>query len=315
MGAPRYFCGVKRWIPLFFFLLSLSALAQETPRTLLWRIGGGGLQRCSYLYGTVHSTDERAFRFGDSVAVVAGKVDVVAGELDMQEDGEEALALMDLLRMPDGKHLKDLYRRRDWRKVEAALKEQLGYRATFVMRIKPCFVIAMLTEYDVPTERTEMLDDDLMSTARSNGQRVMGLETPEEQVRAMDVLTLEQQAAMLLDHVVSGGDDAAYDDILDAYAEQDLDRLMAISMERGGMPEALERTLIVERNVHMAERIEAIIKRGETGFFAVGAAHLPRDTGLIALLKGKGYSVEPVFSGYHAPPTAPAPPAGDNDKR
>lgn len=304
---------MKRWIPLVF-LLSLSAVAQETPRTLLWRIGGGGLQRCSYLYGTVHSTDERAFRFGDSVTVAAGKVDVVAGELDMAEDGEEAMALMDLLKMPDGKHLKDLYRRRDWRKVEAALKEQLGYRASFVMRIKPCFIIAMLTEYDVPTERTEMLDDDLMSTARNNGQRVMGLETPEEQVRAMDVLTLEQQAAMLLDHIVGGGDDIAYDDIMDAYAEQDLDRLMLISMERGGMPEALERTLIIERNVRMAARIDAIIKRGETGFFAVGAAHLPRETGLIALMKGRGYSVEPVFSEYHAPGHPPSVP-GDNDKR
>lgn len=173
---------MKRRVPLFFFLLSLSAVAQETPHTLLWRIGGGDLQRCSYLYGTVHSTDERAFRFGDSVAVAAGKVDLVAGELDIQDDGEEAMELMELLRMPDGTHLKDLYRRRDWRKVEAALKKQLGYRSAFVMRIKPCFVIAMLTEYDVPTERTEMLDDELMSTARNNGQRVMGLETPEEQI-------------------------------------------------------------------------------------------------------------------------------------
>lgn len=299
MGAPHYFCGVKRWALLVFFLVPFSAFTQETPRTLLWRIGGGGLDRCSYLYGTVHSTDERAFRFGDSVTVAAAKVDVVAGELDMQEDGEEALALMDLLRMPDGKHLKDLYRRKDWRKVEAALKEHLGFRSSFVMRIKPCFVIAMLTEYDVPTERTEMLDDDLLSTARSNGQRVIGLETPEEQVKAMDVLTLEQQAAMLLDHIVHGDDSASYDDILDAYVQQDLDRLMRISMQRDGMPEALERTLIIDRNERMAERIDAIVKRGETGFFAVGAAHLPRDTGLIALLKGKGYTVDPVFSEYH----------------
>ncbi len=33
-----------------------------------------------------------------------------------------------------------------------------------------------------------------------------------------------------------------------------------------------------------------------TTFFAVGAAHLPGDSGVIALLRSNGFKVEPVFS-------------------
>lgn len=298
---------MERWILLLPVLVPAFLFAQGTPKTLLWRIGGGGLQRCSYLYGTVHSMDERAFRFGDSVAVAASRTDLVAGELDLDDANAQALTLMELLLLPDGKRLEDLYRRKDWRLVERTLKERLGYQAAFVMRIKPYFVIAMLTGTGDPSEHTEMLDDEIMGTARDNGQRVIGLETVQEQVSAMDVLTLEQQAAMLLAHIKDDGGEDGMDDLLDAYAEHDLDRLMAIAMQDEGMPAELEQSLIVERNSRMAHRMDSIMRGGETGFFAIGAAHLPRPTGLIALLAAKGYRVEPVFSVYRKPEeTAPA---------
>ncbi|MEO8589716.1 MAG: TraB/GumN family protein [Flavobacteriales bacterium] len=302
---------MKRWIPLLLAVASLELSAQGTPKTLLWRISGVGLQRASYLFGTVHSTDERAFRFGDSVAVAAGRVDVVAGELDIDATGEQAMELLELVRLPDDKRLEDLYRKKDWRVVEKAIKERLGYQAAFVMRIKPFFVIAMMGGPEKGTEHTEMLDDELMDTARTHGQRVIGLETVEEQVSAMDVLSLEEQAAMLLESIKNGGSESGLDDLLDAYAAQDLDRLVATTMEQEGMPAGLERSLLIDRNTRMAHRMDSIMRGGETAFFAVGAAHLPRDTGLIALLREKGYTVDPVFSVYRQPEGVKLP---ENDK-
>jgi len=274
---------------------------QGTPKALLWRIGMEGSPRCSYLFGTVHSTDDRAFRFGDSVSVAAGGVDIVAGELDLADMDEEAGTMLDMMLMPDGKRLEDLYRRKDWRVVEAALKEKLGFQSTFVMRIKPFFVIAMLTGNATSSHHTETLDDELMGRARDNGQRVIGLETLAEQMRAMDVLTLEQQAAMLLDHIQNGDPGDGMDDLLDAYAENDLDRLMTVSLSQDALPEEMERSLLIDRNARMVHRMDSIMQGGETAFFAVGAAHLPRPTGIIARLKEKGYAVDPVFSPYRKP--------------
>ena len=256
--------------------------------------------------------DGRAVRFSDSVTVALGRVDVVAGELDMDIASEQALGLMHLVMMPDGQRLEDLYRKKDWRVVESALKEELGFQAVLAARMKPYFVIALLTGPGESADHEEMLDDALLNMARENGQRVIGLETIEEQVNALDVLPLKQQAAMLLEHVQGDGGEEEMNQLLDAYAEQDLDRLMAIASEAEAMPPELERSLIMERNVRMAQRIDSIMQGGETGFFAIGAAHLPKPTGLIALLQEKGYSVEPVFSAYRKE-EEPAP-KGRDDK-
>ncbi len=43
----------------------------------------------------------------------------------------------------------------------------------------------------------------------------------------------------------------------------------------------------------MAERAEPILQAGPT-FIAVGALHLPGETGLVKLLRAKGYSVTAV---------------------
>lgn len=289
---------MKRWILLLPGLAPLYLLAQGTPKTLLWRVHDLDLGRASYLYGTVHSMDARAFNFSDSMIAALGRADVVAGELDMDIASEQAVGLLHLILMPDGQRLEDLYRRKEWRVVEGALKEELGFQAVLAERMKPYFVIALLTGPGESMDREEMVDDAIMTMARANGQRVIGLETVEEQIAALDVLPLKQQAAMLLDHVERGGDGEEMNDLLNAYAEQDLDRLMTIASEAEGMPPELERSLLVERNARMVQRMDSIMQGGESGFFAIGAAHLPKPTGLIALLRGKGYAVEPVFSAY-----------------
>lgn len=310
-GPARYFRCVKCWILLLLGLAPLHLLAQGTPKTLLWRVQGTDPSRPSYLYGTVHSMDGRAFRFTDSMTVALERVDLVAGELDMDLAGEQAAGLLHMVIMPDGKRLEDLYRKKDWRVVESALKKELGFQAVLAERMKPYFVIALLTGPGESMDHEEMLDDAIMRMARDNGQRVIGLETVEEQIAALDVLPLKQQAAMLLEHVEGDGGEEEMNELLDAYAEQDLDRLMAIASEEEGMPPELERSLLMERNVRMAQRMDSIMQGGETGFFAIGAAHLPKPTGLIALLQNKGYSVEPVFSAYRKEEPTPK---GDDDK-
>ncbi|PZP49553.1 MAG: hypothetical protein DI598_07540 [Pseudopedobacter saltans] len=58
-------------IALFIFGILFSFFGfsqkQKLEKTLLWRISGNGLQKPSYLFGTIHLTDERLFNFQDSV--------------------------------------------------------------------------------------------------------------------------------------------------------------------------------------------------------------------------------------------------------
>ena len=43
--------------------------------------------------------------------------------------------------------------------------------------------------------------------------------------------------------------------------------------------------------------MEAIMQKG-TYFFAVGAGHLPGESGVLELLKASGYTVQPVIQTY-----------------
>jgi uncharacterized protein YbaP (TraB family) len=69
------------------FFISLSCFSQpiSTPKTLLWRISGKGLQQPSYLYGTMHLQDKRLFQFGDSVYQAIESTQGLATEIDFQE--------------------------------------------------------------------------------------------------------------------------------------------------------------------------------------------------------------------------------------
>jgi len=55
------------------------------------------------------------------------------------------------------------------------------------------------------------------------------------------------------------------------------------------------RALLDNRNVGMAAKIEPFLKaKGSPLFVAVGSAHMVGDTGLVNLLKKKGFEVEQV---------------------
>src|SRR5206468_1756937 len=52
---------------------------------------------------------------------------------------------------------------------------------------------------------------------------------------------------------------------------------------------------LINRNVKMARRMDSLLSI-RSMFFAVGAAHLPGDSGVITFLRNRGYQLDPVFS-------------------
>ena len=293
-----------RWIPTVCLLFTTSTFwGQSLEHSLLWRIvpplEGADT---SYLFGTVHSKDDRAFRFGDATLPAMAVCAVVVGELDFENAGNDMFRMLSRIRMGDGKTLEDLYTKKQWIRVSAFLTERLGGGAAMTYGTKPFFVMAMLAETEMGGERAEVLDQYLMSTAKANGQRTLGLETVAEQMDALDAMSLKEQAAMLLDHVEHDGHPGEMDAMLDAYAAQDLDLLLADAEKSGGMSKSMEQALLTERNTRMVHRMDSLMNMEESAFFLIGAAHLPSPAGLIAGLRAKGYGLEPVYGTKSGPP-------------
>ncbi|MBL7951584.1 MAG: TraB/GumN family protein [Flavobacteriales bacterium] len=284
----------------FLLFAPLYGAAQDLEPTLLWRITTPGIPASSYLYGTVHSKDDRAYQFGDSVLPALDRCAVAAGELDLSTaNAEMGMALLTTMRMSGDRKLEDLYKKKDWKRVDAAIQEGMGFMAPMTMRMKPFFVMALLTENAMDGDQDQVLDEFLQQRAKANGQRVMGIETVKEQMAAVDAIPIEEQAAMLLDHVDHKGYQDQMDAMLDVYARQDIEQLIDVAEKTGTMPDSFERSLLTERNARMVQRMDKLLRDGGSIFFLIGAAHLPRPDGLIAGLRAQGHTVEAVISDSH----------------
>lgn len=273
--------------------MALAAPAQ-TPHALLWRVTAPDLEAPSYVLGTVHSPDARAYAH---VAVALAAMDscsTVAGELDFSAAPEELGAGLSTLMLPNGKSLKDLYSTRRYKKVRQAVGARLGPLLPLMDRIRPFYLMAMLEQGEQQGDSTRVLDQYLQDHAREQGKEVLGLERFQEQVDAVNDLPLDEQADMLYDAAVRKKSAArAMDRLLEAYVGQDLDELAA-TMSDKDLPAAVGTRLVSERNRVMVHRMDSLMRTGRACLFAVGAAHLPAADGVISGLRAKGYVLSPL---------------------
>ncbi|MCC6839360.1 MAG: TraB/GumN family protein [Flavobacteriales bacterium] len=278
---------------LFLLLWPAWAWGQGAAQGLLWKIEGRGLARPSYVVGTVHSRDARAFGQVPQLLDVIDRQDAVAGELDLTSVESSMGITPAALLMPAGKELSDLLSPGKLRRVEKALQGELGPMASMMHRMKPFFLAAMLSERSMGADSALVLDHYLQAKAKERGKEVLGVETVAEQLAAVDKVPLQEQADMLYAAVRGGIGGKDMDRLLAAYAAQDLDRLAAL-VSKTEVSSVVGRELLVERNRTMAARMDSLLQGGRTYLFAFGAAHLAGPAGVLAQLRAAGYSVVAV---------------------
>ncbi|HEU5054111.1 MAG TPA: TraB/GumN family protein, partial [Hanamia sp.] len=93
--------------------------------------------------------------------------------------------------------------------------------------------------------------------------------------------------------------DEEADYMIHAYVANDLNMIDSISNLEDS---AYEDKMLFKRNIKMARRMDSL-GRIRSMVFAVGAAHLPGEKGLISLLKERGFTVTPVFSSKKLKPS------------
>ncbi len=266
--------------------------AQPTPRTLLWSVTAP-MGEPSFLYGTLHSRDARVFQFQDSVLLAFAACDVIAGELEVKEARRLDNAVMNAMLLPNGSSLDRLYNKRDYLRVIDGLKEKLGPLAPMCTKLRPFYTVAMLSEMALGNDSAIVLDAWFQQRAEAMDRKVVGLETITEQLAAVERVPLRDQARLLYDVVVRDEDDDGTSKAMNAYVACDLDALMRI-VGRDGLPEHADKALLQERNARMADRLAKHMSGGHRVFAAVGAAHLSGENGMLAELRARGFSVQPV---------------------
>lgn len=282
-----------------------------THAQLLYRISGNGLTKPSYIVGTYHLAPGS---FADSIP---GLNDALAsckriyGELDMQDalSEENRTKLEKVQFLPEGVTLSSLLTKEQMERLNALLRETMGVDMTNPMlaaqfdKMTPAAMSTTLTvlAYMKKTpgiNPLNLLDAHLQKIAQKQGLEIRGFETVEFQAQVLYGTPLKKQAEELMCLIDN------FDDVIEmaefvtaAYFSQDLDQLLNLDAEEKEGPCATtpadNERLVYDRNANWVKAMPDIMRQAPT-FFAVGAAHLCGDRGVLQLLKNAGYKIEGV---------------------
>jgi uncharacterized protein YbaP (TraB family) len=275
---------------------------------LLWRIDKPGLAP-SYLFGTIHSTDDSALEVAGRAAKLVKSAQVVATELGGPIDsiGKANMAAGMLAKALDRDHdtFDGVIAAEDREGIERFLAGQ-GYSAEFAHHLRPWFlaVLTGLPACEVAREALDLpeVDQFLAQKAKDSGVKVVAFETPEEQLAAIATMRPEVAAALLAAASRDPGmNDDLYATMLQLYRESRPAEILPISDAMGRLSESeraaqdeFMRGLLIDRNAVMAERSAPLLASGGA-FIAVGALHLSGKDGLIERFRADGYVVTRVW--------------------
>jgi len=275
--------------------------AATTSRPLLWKIEGHG-----HLFGTIHLTDpsvatipaaaKKAIEQSDAVfcEIKMDAPTIMKAALLMQSDKETlseilpkdllALAQSELERISPALRLESFDQMRVW--AFAALFTQL--------------------EDSLKNPGALPLDMKIFSLGEELKKQTGGIETVEEQVGAFGKLTRDEQILFLRSSLNTRitarnqGRDPVHE-MREAYLTGELDRIHKFVNEWSESEDLAEKKLndklldilLWQRNRLMAERVAGKFRTApdKKFFFAVGAAHLYGENGLIQLLEKAGFKL------------------------
>lgn len=286
------------WLLIFFY----SCHAQTAPskllinkddNSLLWQVSGKGLKQPSYLFGTFHLMCKNDIHFSNQLITAINRADKVYMEMDM-DDPATILGGMMLMTMKDGKTLQQLYSDADYKKIRQYFTDSLKTPLSFIARMKPFFLEALLYPKMMPCKLISGVEQELMKVAKTQKKEIKGLETMEFQAAVFDSIPYEEQAKELLQSIDSmTSNKKVFDTMMRVYKNQQINEIENLfSKSESGM-ENHQDLLLNNRNKNWVVQLKSIMKTNPV-FVAVGAGHLVGKQGLIALLRKEGYIVQPL---------------------
>ena len=275
MKLYRYF-----WLILFFLATPLSA------ESLLWQINKGSLKP-SYIFGTMHSEDQRVLDLIPIISERFKQADNVAFEvlMDMPTMTKSANAMFIL----GDQTLDKLIDKQLFAQIVKALKPY-KIPTNIVKYLKPWAVMIIL---NMPPSKTgKFLDLQLYKQAQELKLPTHGLETVDEQLAVFETTPIKDQIFLLKESLTQLEQaPMMLENMLKLYLKGDLTALLNLS---NTIIKDLRKRLIDDRNLKMLKRMEKLLQKGNA-FIAIGALHLPGEKGILQLLKQRAYTVKAIY--------------------
>jgi uncharacterized protein YbaP (TraB family) len=273
-----------------------AGLRAARDRGFLWRLQKDG--RSSWLYGTLHVARFDWVFPGPRLTRVLRQADTVALELDMLAPEIQQRLLTPPAETPP-LALPEAIEQRLARQIERACLPQ-GAIAALPPALQAATLMVMSGRWD-GLDPAYGIDPMLAAFARTAGKRVVSLETPELQTRALLGRSAAEHLQFVEQTLTELETDRARPALLriaDVWARGDLAEMERYEQWCGCMETEAERAqmrrLLDDRNIGLAEGIDRLHGEGASVLAGVGSLHMIGRNGLPALMAQRGYRVERV---------------------
>jgi uncharacterized protein YbaP (TraB family) len=273
-----------------------AAKSTTSPKTLLWEITGNGMEKPSYLFGTMHILCEADANLSENLKNIIRNSDFICFELDM-DNMEETMGFMKYARMNDNQKLQDLLSADEYARIEKYFaNNKTMLPLSMLTRFKPYFISSLIAERLMDCPKKKSMEELIMAEGKKYNKEIKGIETVAYQAGLFDSIPYKKQAKDLLAYIDSIDNyKKTTVKLAELYKKQDLAQMDTLIIKSDpGMEEFMD-ILLYNRNVNWTHDIPTISQEGrKTVLFAVGAGHLAGDKGVIALLRKKGYKLKPL---------------------
>lgn len=284
---------------LFFIGCSNILFAQEN--SLLWEIEHQETKQKSYIFGTIHLIPESYFKISDSLMYCIENAEEIYLEIKLDQL-ENLLNISDLLGellMPNGTLLSQLLSEEEFEQVKIKM-EEINLPLFLYNKIQPMFLATFIhaTEYtpneDSNVQKMVSYDMEINNIASEKEIPLKGLESMEFQLKLLNCIPLEEQAQYLVTEINHDHQNNNQIDLFEIYHNQDLSQLKQLVSDPN-LPEQFDELMLDKRNENWVEQIKEIGKT-KTCLYAVGAAHLIGENGILQMLSENGFSIRPMVN-------------------
>lgn len=261
---------------------------------LLWEIKHKTGNKKSYLFGTLHLKDARAFKFSDSVIPAIKKSEMFA--LEIHPDSAVSGFSESYFNTKRENVYKKILSKEEYQKLKNRFYEINKIDLDSFPMKHPSIIESMLTfQKEKVDDRRTFLDAYLYGIAFNNKKIITGLEKVEDQIPLLENISEMKLRESILSILDNAGDkkNNEFDKITELYYEGDLEKIWNYISDSQAND-----SIMTKRNNVMFNSLDEIMKTHSI-FAAVGAAHLPGENGLITLLRENGYQVNKVDATFN----------------
>ncbi|MFN2371133.1 MAG: TraB/GumN family protein [Candidatus Krumholzibacteriia bacterium] len=283
-------------------LLAASALPVSAGEPLyLWRIAGE--HATVHLTGSIHVGRPDFFPLAPALEEAFAAADALAVEVDVEDPANQqaaAVIMMQKALLPGDETLQTRLGEEVWRRLEAYAAER-GAPLAMYGKFKPGIVamVLMMEEYQRQGFDPNLgIDKHFLDAAREAGKPIRQLESIEAQFELFLQVDDQLDDVLMAEMLDQMGDIGPMTERMIAlWKAGDADGMERFMAEQtGDEPQmvAFYRGLLDDRNLAMADSVDAWLRGDADVFVVVGAGHFGGDAGLDRLLADKGWDVEQV---------------------